>query len=158
MLKTEISEKGCSICIEDQKKVILSNGLSFLICKKYASLLKSVLETIISEGFIIDDVQGYIPQMSKGPLDSQGNRTVFSNHSFGVAIDINRMSNGLYDNCLEWNNDCKLIVGGTYDLKNKRSIIKSSSLVHIMKQIGFKWGGEIKGKQKDFMHFSRTGY
>ncbi len=25
-------------------------------------------------------------------------------------------------------------------------------------QAGFKWGGEIAGKQKDFMHFSLTGY
>jgi len=33
-----------------------------------------------------------------------------------------------------------------------------SNIVRAIEDIGLKWGGEIDGKRKDFMHFSPTGY
>jgi hypothetical protein len=38
------------------------------------------------------------------------------------------------------------------------SLTKESPIVIELKSIGFKWGGEIEGKQKDFMHFLPSGY
>jgi len=37
-------------------------------------------------------------------------------------------------------------------LKQDQAIVKE------LVNSGLKWGGEIKGWQKDFMHFSPTGY
>ncbi|MBN2694927.1 M15 family metallopeptidase, partial [bacterium] len=75
-----------------------------------------------------------------------------------VAIDINPENNGLYNNCIVFNKKCKLIQGGVYNPENIESITKDSIIYKAMIDIGFKWGGEIKGKQKDFMHFSPDGY
>ena len=43
-----------------------------------------------------------------------------------------------------------------YDQKEFNRIKKE--YIQYLKDIGFKWGGEILGKQKDFMHFSPSGY
>ncbi|MCR9203383.1 MAG: M15 family metallopeptidase [Halobacteriovoraceae bacterium] len=156
--KREKGPFGCTPCLEDQQKITLSNGVTFLACKKKADDIQAVLETSLSEGFRIRSVLGYRPQMSKGKLDSKGFRTKLSLHSYGIAIDVNRKSNGLYDQCVRWEKDCRLIQGGVYNPKNPLSIKKNSTLVKIMKQIGMKWGGDIRGRQKDFMHFSPSGY
>lgn len=156
--KNEIGPLGCSPCLEDQQKITLSNGVSFLVCRKKADDIQAVLEASLSEGFRIRSVLGYRPQMSKGKLDSKGYRTELSLHSYGIAIDVNRMSNGLYDQCIHWGKECRLLQGGVYNPLSPLSIKKDSVLVKIMKQIGMKWGGEIRGRQKDFMHFSPSGY
>jgi len=80
-----------------------------------------------------------------------------SDHSYGIAIDINSDKNGLYNNCFVFNKKCNLIQGGLYNPLNKGSITKESPIYKAMINIGFKWGGEIKGNQKDFMHFSVDG-
>lgn len=156
--KDERGPFGCTPCVEDQKDIKLSNGLSFKICKLKADEVKAVLETVLGEGFPIKEILGYRPQMSKGKLNSKGERTELSFHSYGVAFDINRSQNGLYDNCIRWGESCRLIQGGAYLPKGRFSIRKDSVLVEIMKQIGFQWGGQIRGRQKDFMHFSPSGY
>jgi hypothetical protein len=156
--KNEVGAFNCSVCIEDQIEVTLQSGLRFKVCKYIADDVKAVIEASISEGFIIKEVLGYNPQMSKGDLDSRGFRTQLSNHSFGVAIDINRKFNGLYENCLQWGPSCRLIQGGAWSKRHQLSIKSGSKLVKFMGEIGLSWGGTIKGKQKDFMHFSPSGY
>lgn len=155
---TEKGPLGCTPCKEDQQKVTLSNGLSFDVCKKIAEDIQAVLETSLAEGFPVTSVLGYRPQMSKGELDPEGYRTELSHHSFGVAIDVNREQNGLYDNCIKWGRGCRLIQGGKYNPQSRLSIKEGSLLVTLMRQVGLKWGGKIRGRQKDFMHFSPSGY
>jgi hypothetical protein len=38
------------------------------------------------------------------------------------------------------------------------SLSADGIVVRELQNLGFRWGGEIAGRQKDFMHFSPTGY
>jgi hypothetical protein len=59
---------------------------------------------------------------------------------------------------VEFNADCRLIRGGHWSPEFATSIQADGRIVYAMESMGLKWGGEILGKQKDFMHFSPTGY
>ena len=150
---------GCSVCSEDQQAINIPGLPEFMVCKKIAPQIQNMLTQLINSGEKINSVIGYRVGRTRGEIDAQGNRTEFSNHSFGVAIDINTEHNGLYINCLQFDAQCQLSRGGPwrpgidpYSLENNGKIVTS------FKAAGFKWGGEIAGKQKDFMHFSLTGY
>ncbi|MBI5243751.1 MAG: M15 family metallopeptidase [Elusimicrobia bacterium] len=97
--------------------------------------------------------------MSRGPTDGRGNRTEISNHSFGAAVDLNEENNGLYEKCFAWSKKCALRKGGRYRPgEDPLSLREESPAVVELKKAGFLWGGRIAGNQKDFMHFSPTGY
>ena len=155
----EIDQKtGCSICEEDQVQIALYNGVTFKICRAIAHKIEWALNKSLVAGFKIQEATGYFVKQTRGKVDVNGYRTELSNHSFGLSIDINRSHNGLYENCLNFDSRCKLSHGGRWSPDHKLSITSSSLLVELMEQKGFLWGGQIKGKQKDFMHFSPTGF
>lgn len=149
---------GCTVCEEDQEIIHIQPLSPFRICKKIAPAVKETLTNLIQSGEPIYEVIGYRVGMTRGEADFNGNRTGFSNHSYGTAIDINPMQNGLYDNCVNFGINCKLIRGGPWLQGQPGTLTSESRIVKAMKAAGFQWGGEIKGKQKDFMHFSLTGY
>ncbi|MBV1910273.1 MAG: M15 family metallopeptidase [Kangiellaceae bacterium] len=165
-------QTGCTVCQEDQIEITITGLKPVKMCKILAEDLQHLLlEQVESYQNQIQTVNrnqaplvpilklvGYRVGMTKGTIDQQGNRTEFSNHSFGIALDINDEQNGLYDQCITFGSHCRLIKGGKWHPRQSGSITAESDIVHFMKQLGFKWGGEIKGKQKDFMHFSPTGY
>jgi len=149
---------GCTVCQEDQVTVAISGLPDFKVCRYIAVDIQNALEKAISLGQLIVEVIGYRVGRTKGDIDDMGNRIQFSNHSFGTAIDINPEFNGLYDNCISYSSSCRLIKGGRWSNDKLESLHIDSHIVQTMKTIGFNWGGEIPGKQKDFMHFSLTGY
>jgi len=149
--------EGCSVCEEDQLEIKIKNIKPFKICKRFHQQIIIALTKAVNEGFEINTIIGYRVGKTKGNLDKEGKRTQFSNHSYGIAIDINSEKNGLYNNCLVFNKKCNLIQGGKYNPFEKGSVTKESPVYKAMIDIGFKWGGEIKGNQKDFMHFSIDG-
>lgn len=151
-------QTGCSLCIEDQALISIGKIKPFRVCKAFASAVHQELQRLIQSGEVINKVIGYRVGRTKGSVDRFGNRTQFSNHSFGIAIDINDQQNGLYDRCVTFGSHCRLIKGGQWKPDDKASLTAKSPIVLSMKKLGFKWGGEIKGKQKDFMHFSLSGY
>jgi len=152
-------DSGCSVCKEDQQAVRIEGVPEFLVCKKYAPALQEVLNVLIRQGEKINSVVGYRVGRTRGDIDAQGNRTGFSNHSYGVAVDINAEHNGLYINCIQFGPQCRLSRGGPwYPGSDPYSLEEDGQIVQMFKHAGFKWGGEIKGQQKDFMHFSPTGY
>lgn len=157
LTQAEKGSDGCSLCEEDQEDVTLSNGVKFRACRKYSMKFRAALEKILKEGKQVKTVVGYRPSISKGTLDSQGRRTEFSRHAFGVALDINEEFNGLYDQCIQWGPSCRLIKGGKYSGSHPLSITRNSPEVRHFREEGFRWGGEIEGFQKDFMHFSPDG-
>jgi len=130
----------------------------FFVCFKLAPRVRSILGDMLERGAPVRTVVGYHVIKSRGPINGNGNRTGFSNHSYGTAIDINPELNGLYDNCITFGPACRLIRGGAWKPGVPGTIDTNSDIVSLFKQAGFKWGGEIVGKQKDFMHFSPTGY
>lgn len=159
LLPNEIdAASGCTLCEEDQETIRLSGLNEFKICKIFAPKIRKVLIDLIEQKQPIRDVVGYRVGMTRGSIDSWGNRTEFSNHSFGIALDLNTSRNGLYDNCNEWSSTCRLIKGGAWNPDNPESWTQDSLTVKLFRRYGFHWGGDIKGQQKDFMHFSPTGY
>jgi hypothetical protein len=150
---------GCTVCQEDQVELTLPGLKPFRICKILAPNIETALRDLIETGVPIKTVIGYRVGRTRGEVDDNGLRTGFSNHSFGVAIDINPEHNGLYDRCLHFNSGCRLIRGGPWQPRTRaESLGASGEVVRRFKQEGFLWGGEIRGKQKDFMHFSPSGY
>jgi len=151
-------QTGCTVCLEDQQLVKVGKLKPFLVCKKIADAVQTTLENLLAAHETVLEVIAYRPGRTRNPLDTNGNRTGFSNHAYGAAIDINRAMNGLYDNCVQFGPECQLIQGGPWIPGNPGVLAKDAPIVLGMKQAGLKWGGEIAGKQKDFMHFSVTGY
>lgn len=150
---------GCSVCEQDQLVININGVKPFKLCHRIAHKAKQALLAARARGYEIKTVIAYRNGMTRGDPDVDGNRTEFSNHSFGIAIDVNQDSNGLYTNCFTWGPQCRLIRAGKWaPSQNPLSLTKDSALVVLMKEQGFLWGGEIKGRQKDFMHFSLTGY
>lgn len=162
-LKLELDAKekgsyGCTPCKEDQTQISLSNNLTVTVCKKIAKKVRTALNKALEQGAKIETITGYRVSKSRGPVDKQGNRTLFSNHAYGVAVDINEKHNGLYANCSKFSPKCRLIKGGKYQPENPSALTHENPIVKEMKKAGFHWGGQIEGDLKDFMHFSPDGY
>jgi hypothetical protein len=157
--KHEVDERtSCTVCEEDQVWIKIGSILPFRVCKVLEPKIRDVLSSAYYNGFTFNKVVGYRVGMTRGKVDEEGNRTQFSNHSFGIAIDINEGQNGLYDQCIQFSDKCRLRKGGRWQPEVEGALTKEGQVVIQMGERGFKWGGEIKGWQKDFMHFSPTGY
>ncbi|HNW44656.1 MAG TPA: M15 family metallopeptidase [Elusimicrobiales bacterium] len=149
---------GCTVCLEDQR-LLKAGGLEpFLACNKIADKLQALLDNLLKDGEPVLEIVAYRPGRTKNPLDGSGNRTGFSNHAYGAAVDINRSKNGLYDRCQKFGPGCRLIQGGAWKAGARGALTRDSKITQAMRAAGFKWGGEIEGNQKDFMHFSPSGY
>lgn len=149
--------KGCSVCEEDQVSIRMGKLPEFKICRVFAEPIRQALQRAVDAGFSIESLIGYRVGKSKGRIDPSGLRTEFSNHSFGTAIDINSDKNGLYDNCTIFGAKCLLLRGGRYTPSVPGTITAGSPIYEAFRDGGFHWGGEIAGRQKDFMHFSLDG-
>lgn len=149
---------GCTVCEEDQEPVEVPGLKPFLMCRELAPKVRAALKELVAAGEEVLEIEGYRPGRTKNPLDKDGNRLGFSNHAYGAALDINRSRNGLYDNCVRFGPSCRLLQGGRWRPGQKGSLDGGSAIVRVLKKAGFKWGGEIEGGQKDFMHFSLSGY
>ena len=149
---------GCSVCEEDQVEITVAQLPPVQLCRKLAPEIGATLQRLAASGVPILSLTGYRVGMTRGPVDAAGLRTVFSNHSFGVALDVNAEVNGLYDNCLSFGPGCRLLLGGRWQPDAPGGLRTDGPVVAALRSAGLRWGGEIAGKQKDFMHFSVTGY
>ena len=151
-------ESGCTVCSEDQESIDVPPIPQFSLCYKLAPLVRFVLKDLVAKGAPIHTVIGYHVVKSSEDTYTSGNRSEFGNHSYGTAFDINPEQNGLYDNCVKFGPECRLVRGGPWKPGTPGTIVKDGAIVKKLDETGFVWGGEIEGKQKDFMHFSLTGY
>jgi hypothetical protein len=76
--------------------------------------------------------------------------TSFSQHAYGMAIDINPLENP------EISGSLVVPINGVHDPTATGVIVKGSAAERAMTAHGFIWGGTWKTK-KDFMHFSPNG-
>lgn len=148
---------GCTVCEQDQSEIRAPGLPPFKVCRALREPIVRALDRARAEGFLVLSAVGYRVGKTKGAVDAQGYRTAFSNHSYGVAIDINAERNGLYDFCWTFGPGCKLLRGGVYQSGMPGVITRDGVLYRALRAEGFKWGGELSGKQKDFMHFSLDG-
>ncbi len=149
---------GCTVCMEDQQLLQIGTIKPFYVCRRIADKVRGRLERLLAAGEPVLEVTAYRPGKTRNPLDQYGNRTGFSNHAYGSAVDINRSWNGLYEDCPRVGRGCRLAQGGAWIPGNIGTLTQDSPIVLGMKESGFKWGGDIAGDQKDFMHFSISGY
>lgn len=149
---------GCSVCEEDQVWISVANLPRVQLCRKLAPEIGATLQRLAERGEPLLSLTGYRVGMTRGPTDPDGLRTVFSNHSFGAALDVNSERNGLYDNCVNFGPECRLLLGGRWQPDAPGGLSAQGAVVRSLREVGLRWGGEIVGKQKDFMHFSVTGY
>ena len=147
----------CTICREDQVEIKIDGVDPILMCTAFAQDVQAILERAQDDGFEINALVGYRVGRTRGPLDDNGLRTGYSNHSFGVAIDINPDQNGLYNHCIEFSDQCRLSRGGPWIPYSPGAITPDLPLHHDLRDLGLLWGGELAGQQKDFMHFSPSG-
>ncbi len=149
---------GCTVCEEDQEIIELPGLKSLKFCGKLAPALRETLLRLINEGEPIVELEGYRVGLTRGAVDANGHRTGFSNHSFGIALDINPAQNGLYKNCVQFGPQCQLVRGGPWQPGAPGTLTVDGPIVRALADIGLRWGGKIEGRQKDFMHFSPGGY
>jgi len=149
---------GCSVCEEDQQWLEVAGLPRFRLCRKIAPQVEATLEKLVADGMPLLSLTGYRVGMTRGPTDADGLRTIFSNHSFGIALDVNAELNGLYDHCVNYGPGCRLLLGGRWQPDAPGGLSADAMGVIALRAAGLKWGGQIAGKQKDFMHFSPTGY
>jgi hypothetical protein len=149
---------GCSVCEEDQRWIEVAGLPRIRLCRKLAPQIEATLERLAESGVPLNSLTGYRVGKTRGPTDAEGLRTVFSNHSFGVALDVNAELNGLYDRCIDFGPDCRLLLGGRWQPDAPGGMSANGAAVMALGEAGLRWGGEIAGRQKDFMHFSPSGY
>jgi hypothetical protein len=149
---------GCTVCSEDQAWIRVPPLAPFRLCKYLAPPVRDTLARLVAEGAPIEEVIGYRVGRTRGDTDASGNRTGFSNHSFGIALDINPKRNGLYHDCPAFGPSCRLVRGGPWRPGTAGTLAADGAIVREFKRLGLRWGGEIAGQQKDFMHFSPSGY
>lgn len=152
-------QTGCTVCEEDQAELVIDGIPPVRVCKYVLQQFQFALREAVDSGFDINQLVGYRVGKTRGDVDINGRRTLFSHHAYGTALDVNPGSNGLYTNCLDFNEQCLLVRGGPWKPDGSNGSIRHDGvLVQSMKSAGFRWGGEIAGRQKDFMHFSLSGY
>lgn len=155
---TRDAATGCSVCREDQAWIELAGAPRFQVCRALAPAVRTAFSAALAAGARVDEVVGYRVGATRGPVDARGLRTELSNHSFGIAIDVNQGSNGLYHDCVEFGPACRLVRGGAWRPEEPSGLSRDHPLVLALARAGLRWGGEAPGRQKDFMHFSPTGY
>ncbi len=156
----------CSVCEADQTEITLEGLKPVRVCWRFADDVRGALRAVQASGeFELRTITGYRPGRTRGRV-VDGRRTQLSNHSFGVAVDINARHNGLYGRCklaapakaavdLK---GCKRRMGGPWaPRKAPKLTIERSGVVHREFTKFWRWGGDLTGALKDFMHFSVDG-
>jgi hypothetical protein len=147
-------DSRCTICEGDQTWVELPGVAPFQVCWAYAADIESALLRAMQRGAVIEEVVAYRPGRTGGPLDSQGRRTEYGSHAYGLALDVNPDQNGMYSGG-------RLRHGGAYRPQDgdPRTITRSSPIYQELQRAGFGWAGDHRQElgYDDWMHFSRTG-
>ena len=121
------------------KTVTLSNGVKLPVHKRIADLVTFLGNETLRRGYDIDAAEswGYAPRRIRG-LEKRTDVGSWSNHAYGLAVDLNARSNPITDN-------------------GKVVTNMPDWLPKLWKSYGFQWGGDFRGKRKDPMHFEFMG-
>lgn len=132
-----------------------------VVNKKVAKEVVEIFQEIKKSGFQIEKIipiSEYNWDDDKSMEDNNtsgynyrfvANTKKLSNHSFGMAIDINPRYNPMIVK------DRISPLNGSYSDQNKGTITSESEIVKIFKKRGWKWGGDYK-TLKDYQHFEKV--
>jgi len=93
-------------------------------------------------------------QAAASPCSKKTTTTHWSNHAYGLAIDINPGENP-YVGCGMTRNPARLEY---LDRSRLRPGMVTPAVVEAFRSIGWGWGGSWTGNTKDYMHFSWNGH
>lgn len=136
------------------------NGV-LVVNKKVAKEVAEIFKEIKKSGFQIEKMipiseYGWDDDKSMEDNNTSGynyrfvaNSTKLSNHSYGMAVDINPRYNPMIIK------DKIYPLNGSYLKENKGTITAESEVVKIFKKRGWRWGGEYKSL-KDYQHFDKS--
>lgn len=123
---------GWPNCQEERQERVTAGGVSVNVRAEIAPLVRRALTDTLATGYVLKPAQtgAYVCR----PI---GGTSTPSNHSWGLAVDLNWQENPF-----------------TYDPNAARTI--TPAVVAVWKRYGFSWGGDWAGK-KDFMHMEFNG-
>jgi hypothetical protein len=118
-------------CTGNRTLITLSNGVRLTVRAEIATLALKILNECIRRGYVIrpNDTGAYNCRYISGT-------TVWSNHAWAVAIDINWQTNPYTS-------------GYTHDIPDW--------MAKLFNRYGFAWGGDYSGGKRDYMHFEFMG-
>lgn len=146
-LKKYLVDVKVPITTKDGKKTTTT----VTVHKAIAGDVKAALEAAQKEGFAVYEIGGYrkFGSDSAGKVSDVG--LVYSQHCYGLAVDMN-----VNENCYKKPANGSCSVGKLYDTNNKYSIKKNGALYNSFISNGWGWGGEWNSL-RDYMHFSFFG-
>lgn len=115
--------------------VLRTSGIAVSVHRSVAPLFKAAIEECVRRGYDFNKVKddwGYNHRFIRG------SKTTLSNHSWGLAVDLNATKNPM-----------------TSDGKIHTDM--PAWVVAVFAKYGFFWGGNYSGKRKDPMHFEFLG-
>lgn len=155
--------------IKENLDIVEVNYISFDLCIHRGQLVvhqdlkddvKKIFDSLLCVNFPIYKVVPIVKYNWSDSLSMANNNTScfnyrnvkgtkkLSDHSYGRAIDINPMQNPFINHRTKVPSP----LNGKYDVINKGTILKDSSVVRIFKSSNWKWGGNWK-YTKDYQHF-----
>jgi len=110
------------------------DGMALPVHKDIAELVRVLCDVTEWRGYNLLPGQcwGYAPRLVRG------SKSTWSNHAWGLAVDLNAPSNPMTDNGRLVTNMPKW-------------------MSQLWKSYGFRWGGDYPGARKDAMHFEYMG-
>jgi len=93
-------------------------------------------------------------QAAASPCSKKTTTTHWSNHAYGLAIDLNPVENP-YVGCSRTRQRSSLPY---LDRSRLRPGMVTPAVVKAFRSIGWGWGGAWTGSTKDYMHFSANGH
>ena len=93
-------------------------------------------------------------QAAASPCSKKTTTTHWSNHAYGLAIDLNPAENP-YVGCGRTRNAARLPY---LDRTRLRPGMVTPAVVEAFRSIGWGWGGGWTGNTRDYMHFSWNGH
>lgn len=116
-------------------------GIRLAVHRSVAHLFAGFIRELVDLGYDVDDVAddwGYANRCIRGTGPGTSRRCVKSNHSWGLAVDINATANPM-----------------TSDGRNHTNLPPAVSA--LAARWGMRWGGDYTGSRRDPMHFEFMG-
>jgi len=93
-------------------------------------------------------------QAVPSPCTGGSGTGTWSNHAYGLAIDLNPAENP-YVGCGQTRDSTR---ARYLDRSQLREGMVTPAVVAAFRSIGWGWGGDWSGATKDYMHFSHNGH
>lgn len=173
-LKKGAWEEGCPISLSEIQSIhmiyLREDGSvqrgELVVARKVAKDVESIFRTLYESGFVIhkmDSIEHYDGNDDRSMADNNTSglncRNVkgtkkWSQHSYGVAIDINPLWNPYVRKNKVEPPEGEKYLDRTSDLPGL--IHRDDLIVRLFRDAGWKWGGHWRNS-KDYQHFSLTG-